>query len=241
MFGKDVAEAAKAHALAQWPKESCGVVVAGSYIPVENTAENPLEHFQMPDDILVRHQVEAVIHSHNSVSEPGPDGRHRPHHPHYPTADDMASQIETDLPWAIVSTDGSTTSELLWWGDHVLDQPLIGRQFVPGITDCYALIRAYYWQTRGVYLQEFPRDSEWWGMGKDLFEDGFLSAGFRRIDPSEVQEGDVVLMNLGTPVTCHGGVVLDSLVLHHLENRLSRREPLGNWRKRITHWLRYAP
>lgn len=241
MFGKDIENAAKAHALREWPRESCGVVAGGLYVPVTNIAENPLEHFVMPDDTLVRYEVEAVIHSHNSISEPGPDGRHRPHHPHYPTADDMIHQIETDVPWGIVSTDGKDTTEILWWGDHVLDQPLVGRQFVPGVTDCYALIRAYYWQEKGVRLPDFARDSEWWNLGKDLFEEGFAQAGFVRIDETEAMTGDVVLMNLGTPVTCHGGIILDSLVLHHLENRLSRREPLGNWRKRITHWLRYAP
>lgn len=241
MFGKEVETAAQDHAMEQWPKESCGVVVGGKYIPVDNIAANPLENFQMPDDILVTYEIQAIIHSHNSMSEPGPDGRHRPHHPHYPTAEDMASQIETDVPWAIVSTDGASASSLLWWGDHVLDEPLIGRQFVPGVTDCYALIRGYYWQTQNIYLPEFPRDSEWWGLGKNLFEDGFVMAGFKKIDASEVRDGDVVLMNLGTPVTCHGAIVLGSLILHHLENRLSRREPLGPWRKRVTHWLRYAP
>jgi len=53
--------------------------------------------------------------------------------------------------------------------------------------------------------------------------------------------GDVFLAQVRAPVPNHGGVYLDGgLILHHLEGRLSRREPLGPWRRFVTHALRCA-
>lgn len=241
MFGTEVEKAAQAHALAEWPKESCGVVRNGVYVPIMNIAENPEDGFVMPDDTFIV-GAEAVIHSHDATQIELPSGLKLPRHPHWPSSDDMAHQIETDVPWGIISTNGQEASTILWWGDHILDDPLVGRNFIPGITDCYGLIRAWYHQERGVELPDFPRDANWWEDGKNMFVEGFAEAGFKEIDASKVQHGDVVIMKLHGPVPCHGGVVLSgSLVLHHLENRLSRREPLGPWRKFVTNWLRYDP
>jgi proteasome lid subunit RPN8/RPN11 len=231
VFGPDVIDAAQAHAIRQYPKEACGVVSGGRYVPLRNVARDPLESFALPRTAWAKHApVEAVIHSHCA-----------PRHKLAPSASDMAGQIETGVPWGIVITDGQTAQGPLWWGDHLLDAPLIGREFVHGVMDCYSLVRAWCWQNMGVKIPEFPRDDDWWHAGGDLYRDGFGKAGFFEIDASEVRAGDFVLMRLpSTDVPHHAGIVEGlGLVCHHLPGRLSRREPLGPWRRRITHWLRY--
>jgi proteasome lid subunit RPN8/RPN11 len=244
MFGAEVDAAAKAHAIAQYPKESCGVVSAAAYVPLENQAEHPEDFFQLPETALVDHApVAAVIHSHCF-----------PRHGPEPSALDMRSQIEAALPFAIVHTDGKVAGEPIWFGDVLLDQPLfdaqdnhIGRQFLHGVNDCYSLIRTWYWQARKIKLPEFPRDNDWWKHGGDLYREGFAKAGFALIQPgsaapADVQPGDVVLMRWGQwQAPYHAGIVLEhGLVLHHLNGRLSRREPLARWTRQITHWLRYS-
>ncbi len=226
------ASAARAHALATYPEESCGFVdYAGVYRITANVAPDRAAGFRIaPQDLAVTPPPLAIVHSHCS-----------PRHSPWPTAADMRGQMTTRVPWGIVTTDGETASEPLWFGDHVLDQPLVGRVFAPGVTDCYALVRAYYHQVRGVELPEFPRDDNWWEFGQNLLLDGYASAGFRLIPTNQLQEGDMYFMQLRASVPNHCGIVLGGgLCLHHLAGRLSRREPLGPWMKYVTHGFRHA-
>ncbi|QQM31739.1 C40 family peptidase [Martelella lutilitoris] len=230
MFGDDVAREARAHALAAWPEEACGVVSGGHYVPIENIAADRENGFEMPAETWLKFRPEAVIHSHNAKV-----------HPHWPSKADMVSQIAANIPFGIVSCDGEVTTPILWWGDHCLDAPLTGRSFVPGVFDCYGLVRSWYWQERGIRLPDFPRSKSWWEEGENLLADHFEEAGFRTVDTSEAQPGDVFFMRLVSKVPCHSGILLeDGLCLHHLDGRLSRREPVGPWLKRVTHWVRYG-
>lgn len=229
MFGPGVEEAARAHAIAAFPNESCGVVVGGVYIAAQNVAADPTRHFRMPDDAWISHgAVEAVIHSHG------------PAFPWAPSADDMRHQIATNIPWGIVRTDGSGASRVLWWGDFRLDEPLLGRIFIPGVTDCYGAIRAWAWQNSGVRLIDIPRDVQWWDAGGDLYTESFAKVGFRAIAEAEARPGDLALINFRCKVPNHGGTLVEGgLFYHHLQGRLSCREPIGRWRSMISKWLRY--
>jgi cell wall-associated NlpC family hydrolase len=235
MFSPVVEQTARAHALATWPEESCGIVAGGVFVPVPNEAEDKLNCFRLPSSVWTEHQLEAVIHSHIAQR-----------HPQWPSAADMRGQMDSALPWGIVSTDGETATTPLWFGDFVLDEPLIGRVFQPGIRDCYSLYRAAFWQQRGIKLLDFPRDDLWWTKGSDLFRTGFAEAGFAEVllagrQPIEVaRPGDMVLMAIRSDVPNHCGQVIEGgLVLHHLSHRLSRREPFGPWQAHTTHVLRY--
>jgi proteasome lid subunit RPN8/RPN11 len=229
MFGRDVDAAARAHALAEFPRESCGIVVGGIYVAIPNVAADPVKDFEMPIDTWVAHgEVQGVIHSH------GPNFKLAP------SASDMQHQIASNLPWGITRTDGVIASPVMWWGDQRLDDPLLGRQFIHGVNDCYGAIRSWRWQKRQTKLIDFPRDDQWWGDGYDLYRDGFAKAGYREISASEADVGDVVLLTIRSKVPNHGGTIVeDGLLYHHLQNTLSYREPLGRWRAMISHWLRF--
>lgn len=226
MFGPAVDVAARAHAIRNYPREACGLVIGGEYQPFANVASDPEVEFQLPAD--APHEFEAVIHSHCA-----------PAHGIEPSAADMRGQMETAVPWGIVLTDGKTASAPLWWGDFRLDEPLKGRTFIHGVTDCYSLIESYWWQMHKVRLPVFPRDWDWWDRGGNLYLDGFAKAGFREIAASEGRVGDVILMRIRSDVPNHGGIVIENGVfLHHARGCLSRPELLGRWRSHITHWLR---
>lgn len=229
MFGLEVEAAARAHALADFPKESCGLVIDGAYLPIENVAADPVADFAMPRDAWTAHgEVQGVIHSHGAAAALAP------------SASDMQHQIASAIPWGITRTDGVAASPVMWWGDHRLDDPLLGREFIHGVTDCYSAIRSWRWQRCGIKLIDFPRDQEWWTGGYDHYRDGFAQAGYRQIDAADAAVGDVVLMTFRSKVPNHGGTIVeDGLLYHHLERRLSCREPLGRYRNLITHWLRY--
>lgn len=229
MFTADAILAMKRHALADYPRESCGLVVAGTYRPLPNRATDPAARFRIDDGDYLAHAgaIEAIVHSH-------PDG------PLHPSAADMRGQIDSAVPWAILATDGERCSEPILWGEGVPVPDLIGREFRHGVTDCYALVRDWFQLERGIRLPDFPRDDEWWHDGKNLYLDHFADVGFSVVRSGEALTGDVALMTVLSPVPNHAGVVIDGdMLLHHLPRRLSRREPFGPWHRQIVHILRH--
>jgi proteasome lid subunit RPN8/RPN11 len=237
MFGPDVEAAIVAHARAEYPREACGLVINGAYMPVENLAENPRETFMINVAETMQPGVQAIVHSH-------PDGDP------WPSVEDMAGQIATALPWGVLTVSSGGAGAVLWWGPGVPRPPLIGRDFRHGPSgsdgrgDCYALIRDWFAEERGIELMECPRKDRWWSdeeQPQNLYLDNFAKAGFKEIAIQERQPGDVVLARVMSRVPNHGGIVLaNGLVLHHLTNRLSKTEPLGRWMSHVTHALRYV-
>ena len=234
MFDPATLAAMRAHAEAEYPSESCGFVIGGAYLPRRNTAERPELDFRIAPQAYVaaqrRGDVQAIIHSH-------PEG------PPHPSESDMAAQIETALPWGIVFVHEGRAKEIFWWGDGAPKEPLIGRVFRHGITDCYALVRDYYANELDASLPELPRRAAWWENGGNLLEEHFQEFGFRRLGGSdELEPRDAILAQFGGGVVNHCGVYIgQGLILHHLANRLSRRDPVEPWRRYITHYLRYDP
>lgn len=237
--------AMKQHALDAFPKECCGFLMPDGYRPVENVHPDAEQAFRISDDdYLAAAGALAVVHSH-AVKEAFDHRVHRPGlYPSCPSLHDMEGQLATALPWGIVVTDGETAANPFFWGDFVIDRPLLHRPFRHGVEDCYGAIRKWYWQVRQIKLPEFPRDPDWWTGDRDMYLEGFPKAGFRRLgEDEERQEGDVGLYRVGDRrVRClnHGFVYLgDGTIYHHLPGRLSLREAAGGRLRQVTHWLRF--
>lgn len=242
-----VIEAAKKHARAEYPKESCGVVFRGDYVPCVNIAADPLKDFEIASRVyaqfVAQGGVDAILHSH-------PDG------PLFPTQSDMESQILTNVPWGIIPLDDERIGDPIMWGDRLDKTPLIGREFRHGISDCYSLIRDTFalgaegLKTQGVssdwpfeprFLPEVPRDDAWWNIeGQDLYSAGLAKHGFRPIQQHDVRAGDGFLVKVRSNKFNHAGLlVTKDLILHHLPGRLSRREPAGMWGRTAELWVRH--
>ncbi len=225
MFSDAVQEMAQLHAMQQYPKESCGVIFNDIYIPLDNDHDSPKEHFQISN---APQDVQAVIHSH-------PDGLAAP------SASDMRNQYTMDVPWGVLSVTKRDASAITWWGEGVRRKPLLGRTFVHGVADCYSLLRDYYALELGIDVRDFPRDQQWWDHGQDLLNpNNFKLAGFRLVEEEDAREGDVILSAIHSRVMNHCMIYVgNDCILHHLVGRLSRREPLGRWRKFVRHYLRH--
>lgn len=245
----EILNALKIHALGEYPKECCGLIVDGVYRPCFNYAIDPTQDFVIASQDYIKWSVQGTL---QGVAHSHPD------RPCYPTEHDMRQQIVTDLPWVIVATDGERVSDPIMWGDALPTPPLIGREFVHGVTDCYSLIRDAYrlgrlalaeqgidWPLDPIELPEFPRRDGWWVKNSNEAPDdhymiGFPKAGFFEIAREEVRPGDVFLKAIKSDRPNHGGVLLDGgLILHHLPQRLSRREPAGMWGRAADLWLRH--
>lgn len=228
----------KLEAREQYPYEAVWLLTSEGLYQVENTHENPLEYFRISDRELTRawaKDLKAIIHSH-------PGGHSAP------SSEDMKGQINTAVAWAVIGLDEHETGDLCWWGKGVEKEPLVGRGFRHGVTDCYGLIKDYYDMELGIQLPEFPRDWDWWQHGQNLFTEGFAKAGFVRIEASEAKPNDVWLAQIRSDVPNHGGILLEGeLAIHQMGahtpvdlSRPSVREPVHRYRSLITHWLRYT-
>lgn len=235
MLDQSVLRACQAHARAEYPRECCGLVVAGQYLPQTNAAADPAKDFFIATAAWLAHagRIEAVLHSH-----PVEPGEHV-----CPSARDMRGQIDSALPWGLVGVTADQVTDVILWGDMLPIRPLVGRPFVHGIWDCYALVRDYFrLEGRGT-LPQIPRDYEWWteAGGQALYAEGLRTTpGVRVIRREEIRPGDVLLLRYKSRVTNHAAVYLgDGTILHHMDGELSRRDDASAWARFATHFVRY--
>lgn len=236
-------------AIAAYPNEAVWFITRRGCQQVPNISSTPEDTFATSEaDTLRAFQdgLLAVVHSH-------------PASPACPSARDMQGQIDSNVPWGIIATDGKDALEPVWWGADTPREDLQTRHFRHGVTDCYALIRDFYLIEMATELPEYPRDWDWWHQEQSLYLEGFASAGFRpvelRVRGSEEfmglaeppQRGDMWFAQIRSDVPNHAGVYLgDGLGLHHPSGhaavdttRLPKTEPIHRWSSHITHWFRH--
>lgn len=222
-----------AHAIAEYPRECCGVVIAvgrkEKYVPCGNVATTPEDHFVIdPRDLSAAGalgRVVAVAHSHPDT---GPQ----------PSPADAAQARAWGLPWVIVAvhTDPARPDDPpVVTGDHIFTPdthvpPMRGREFVFGTQDCYTLVQDFYEQEMGVKLPDFAREDKFWERGENLYMDNFASCGFEQI-PTPTERGDIILMAIRSEIVNHAGIWLDDRgsMLHHPYNHLSEKVVYGGY------------
>lgn len=220
------------HAGQEYPRECCGLllVIKGKqrYFPCKNIAVGTDQFTIDPEDYAAAEEagdIVAVIHSH-------PDGSPQP------SQADRVSCEASGFPWFIYAHPAGTWAELFPEGYKA---PYVGRQWSHGVLDCYAIIRDWYANERGILLPDFERHDEWWLRGENLYEENFEKCGFVPISCDELRTGDLVFMQIVSPVSNHAAIYLgDGIILHHIQNRLSTRDVYGGyWLKNTTRYLRH--
>ncbi|MCC8385156.1 peptidase P60 [Photorhabdus laumondii subsp. laumondii] len=220
------------HAESEYPNECCGVIAQKSrvekYFPCRNLAIEPSEQFHLdPVDYVNAEDwgtITAIVHSH-------PDATTQP------SELDKAQCDATELPWIIVSWPEGDIRTIQPRGEL----PLIGRPFVLGHTDCWGLIMSYFRQEHGIELNDYRVDYHWWESGKEnRYLDNWFECGFREFSDAP-KVGDMVIMQVSSPVANHAGIILsDNMLLHHMYGQLSQRVPYGGyWKERTIKILRY--
>ncbi|WP_372810053.1 C40 family peptidase [Pseudoalteromonas nigrifaciens] len=241
MLTNSIKAAIIAHANAEYPRESCGVIVDKEYIPCINIAADNAQFEICPMDLVgasKEGKIRAYVHSH-------PDGCTNP---------SMPDRVQMNLhgkPWVI--TNGIHV-ELHKPDDY--QAPLLGREYHHGLMDCYTLVKDYYQRELGITLGDYQRDDVWWESAdnKPLYLDNFRAEGFVEVDT--IQKHDLILCRLGRTEHVNHALVFigdgslssestndvigDSLVLHHPYNRESLREIYGEqWQRRTAVIIRH--
>lgn len=117
----------------------------------------------------------------------------------------------------------------------------LGRSYVPGRQDCYACCREFLWDRFDIRLPNFARPTNFWeDPNLDLYA-MYRSWGFAPVFDEATREGDVLLMQLGTPINSHAAVVVaNNQILHHPPANLSQLDPLfPKWVRRANIVLRH--
>ncbi|MGJ0580212.1 C40 family peptidase [Xenorhabdus bovienii] len=220
------------HAKTEYPNECCGLVIQNSrkqrYIRCRNTAHSSTEQFSMhPADYAEAEDagtIVAIVHSH-------PDATTQP------SQLDIAQCDLSQIPWVIVSWPEGDIRTLM---PTVGIKPLLGRPFVHGIWDCYAIVRDWYRLERNIDIPDFERSDGWWERGENLYMKNYADAGFTECS-GELQIGDVIIMQVQANEPNHAGVYIgDELMIHHMYGQLSHRVPYsGYWQDRTIITLRH--
>lgn len=241
MLNKGIKQAIIAHAIADYPRESCGVIVGKEYIPCKNIAADDAQFEISPVDLVgasKEGEILAYVHSH-------PDGNCLP---------SMPDRVQMNLhgkPWIITN---AIDVEL-----HKPDSyqaPLLGREYYHGLLDCYTLVKDYYARELDITLNDYARTDEWWTdiKSKPLYLDNFKREGFIEVDSP--QKHDLILARLGRTAHVNHALVFigdgkltsertddvigDCLILHHPYNRQSIREIYGEqWQRRAAVIIRH--
>ena len=221
-------DAALKHAKEQDPRESVGVLIVikgkEQYYPCNNLSTYSQQCFILdPEDYVKADalgEITAIVHSH-------------PVTPPSPSQADKVSCEQSGLKWHIVNPKTET------WGycePTGYKPPLIGRQWVWGVTDCWSLVRDYYKEQHNIELLDYQRPTTPQDfLDNPLFEQYAERTGFRQLNKDEkLQKGDVLLMSILHPTLNHVAIFLGDDILHHLADRLSTREPYNEWLLKCT-------
>jgi len=216
------------HAKKEDPKESVGLLlnIKGKerYYPCRNLSMTDHQCFILdPEDYVKADsigEIVAIIHSHPST-------------PPTPSQADRISCEDSGLVWHIVNPK---TEKWGYCEPNGYKPPLIGRQWVWGLTDCYSLIRDWYKENKNINLRDYQRPTTLQEFNKKpIFEMNTWRTGFRELRPEEkLQNGDLLLMSIECPTLNHMALFFDGDVIHHLTDRLSCREPYSEWLLKCT-------
>lgn len=230
MFGPDIELRFAAHAMSEYPREACGMIVDNELQLVANVHIDPHHNFEFEwasyATFSTYSKIQAVLHSHTNGKD-------------FPSRHDQEQQMAMSIPWGILTATSLSCGNMFWFGDSVPIPPLERRPFRHGVTDCYSLVRDWFRLNRGIALKNYPRDNEWWHDGQNVVMDHWEDIGFRKINQIE-EVGDCVIAKIRSDVPNHCGVhVGNGEMLHHLSDRPSRLEQIGLWKKYIISYMRY--
>lgn len=241
---KSAKEAMLNHAAACYPREACGLLVNRQYIECENIATSDSEFKINPRDVVKAEKlgkIEAIVHSH-------PNGSTKP------STFDLIQMQYHSVPWIIVAYP---EIDIKVHAVKPYTAPLINREYIHGVLDCFSIVRDYYSREFGIEIDNFERVDKWWesASNSDLYIDNFASQGFVQVH--DLQRHDVILCRVQpTEYVNHALIYLgddgsltseatekvigEHLVLHHPYMRRSRREIYGNvWQERTAIIVRH--
>jgi proteasome lid subunit RPN8/RPN11 len=223
----------KLHAEEERPYEACGFVISTKdrgiekVIRGENKSERPHENFLLSANSFIKAselgEIIAIYHSHVDQDE-------------RPSTHDVVACNRLEKTWIIYSLITDTFKFIYPEGKDV---PLLGREFVFAVQDCFTLIKDYY-KELGVIIPNYEYDPfyvrNFWDKGLNPYVELLEENGFSRVHFKDAKEKDLLLFCIGSRVPNHSGIYVgNNKMLHHMDRRLSCIDLLGNYWRDVMH------
>jgi len=210
-------EEIKEHFDAVYPREGCGIigVVKGKkkWFPCENVADNEEDFILSSTDwfhIKQRADIIGIVHNH-------------PYASNQPSQTDINNCNALGIPYYIFSYP---EMELNIVQPKKVFNPLVGREYEFGISDCFEASRDWLAQ-EGIHIPTRAAfEDDWWKKGLNYFTDENIKDwGLSKVKTPK--KNDVLVFQIEADVPNHCGVYLGKdIFFHHAVNRLSCRESL---------------
>lgn len=201
----------------EYPREGCGIIgiVKGKQVwfPCTNVAEDDNNFILSSEEyfeIKKKADIFAIVHSHVDQSNKASDY-------------DIKCCNALGIPYYIFSYPGMSLNILQ---PKVVFNPLIGRNYEFGVTDCFEATRDWL-SNEGIHI---PR--------RDIFEENFWEKKLNYFTEENIKKwnhykvevpkkNDVLIFQIKSDVPNHCGVYLGGdIFFHHAVDRLSCRESL---------------
>ncbi len=202
-------------------QEICGLIYTNfdtvNYYSCENISKYPETNFEISSDDFIKVEnigdIVGVFHSHiNETSEFSDQ--------------DIENSNAISIPYFCYSDFDKKFRE---YRPKEYKPKLIGRHFIRGQTDCFSLIRDYYWNNFEYLFDDFDRDEDFDNSNSSIIMDVYESQGFfipeNQVD---IKEHDLIVSkSIKSAHPTHLEVFVgNSKTLQHLINRLSCKDYL---------------
>ena len=229
---EDYKAAIKAHALGDFPREACGIVVKTPSerllaIRLPNSHPQPEKSFLVHPSAFkeaLQNPLVYVYHSHpytKAVFSPA----------------DVKMIEDTGYAGLVYSVLEDAFAECVPSG---IEMPLEGRHFCFGVFDCVTLVNDYYRKKFNVKFPLHLTSLSDITVGVQEIDQHIIDRNLSRVD--NPKEGDIILMSLTkNQRVSHCAIYLgDGLMLHQLINRTSCKEVYGgHWKNATVCFLRH--
>lgn len=131
----------KSHALEEFPKECCGIILSNNIIRCDNVAEHKEKQFIIDSSIVQKYKEDiiSIYHSH-------------PNEPTFSQSDIYISE-KLDVPYVLYDCKSEQFSEYMPRGTTI---PYEGRPFLNGVFDCIELTREFYREKLNILINGQP-------------------------------------------------------------------------------------
>ena len=211
-------EEIKKHFDTEYPREACGIIgiVKGKkkWFPCQNVAESDDDFVMSSEDwFKVKRQADilAIVHNHTNNDNT-------------PSENDINNCNVLGIPYYIFSYPDL---ELNIVEPKENFNPLLGREYSFGVTDCFEAMRDWLASENIKIPAREGFEDDWWEKGIDYFtEENIKNWNHVKVDTPQKNDVLIFAVESGT-IGNHCGVYLgNDVFFHHAVNRLSCRESL---------------
>lgn len=197
-------------------QEVCGLFYTNFktfyFYPCKNISKNIKDSFEISTDDFIKIEnlgtIYGIFHSHINENSDFSEN-------------DKNCAEESILPIFCYSLQDKKIQEFRPEGYKA---QILQKEFICGVSDCFSLVRDYYWNNFNYLIDDFDREEDFEKLNSPLILENYAKQGFfipeNQID---IKEHDILLFKSIRSVYPHHFEIFvgDSRVIQHLKNRLS--------------------